>query len=74
MKPSLFNRFTSLMTVAFLLSGPAFALDFQWDVNGSAAGLGGAGTWNTTNTFWDDTASGANDGTAITKTSSDPNP
>ena len=74
MKPSRFNRFTSLMTVPFLLSGTAFALNYQWDVNGGSAGLGGTGTWDTTNARWDDTASGANDGTAITKTSSDPNP
>lgn len=35
MKASRINRFTSLMTVAFMMSGPAFALNDQWDVNGS---------------------------------------
>ena len=35
MKASRINRFTSLMTVAFMMSGPAFALNDLWDVNGS---------------------------------------
>lgn len=39
--------------------------DYQWDVNGAAANLGGTGTWNTTNAFWDLLATGADDGTDI---------
>ncbi|MFC5569018.1 autotransporter-associated beta strand repeat-containing protein [Lysobacter yangpyeongensis] len=31
---------------------PARAADRYWDVNGTAVGSGGTGTWNTTNTFW----------------------
>ncbi|WP_368564705.1 autotransporter-associated beta strand repeat-containing protein [Pseudoxanthomonas sp. UTMC 1351] len=31
---------------------PASAADRWWDANGTAVGLGGTGTWNTTNVFW----------------------
>ncbi|HXD05592.1 MAG TPA: ESPR domain-containing protein, partial [Burkholderiaceae bacterium] len=30
------------------------AATLYWDVNGTAAGLGGTGTWNTSNTNWND--------------------
>jgi fibronectin-binding autotransporter adhesin len=43
------------------------AADYQWDVNGATAGLGGTGTWNVTNTFWDDLSAGVNDGTDTTQ-------
>lgn len=34
------------------LAGPASAADRYWDANGTATGLGGAGTWNTTSALW----------------------
>ncbi|MCL1635850.1 autotransporter-associated beta strand repeat-containing protein [Luteimonas sp. SX5] len=34
------------------LCAPAQAADRWWDPNGTAIGLGGAGTWNTSNAFW----------------------
>lgn len=53
----------------------ATATTYQWDVNGSTSGLGGAGTWNTTNVFWDLFGTGTDDGTdatsAVTFTSAD---
>jgi fibronectin-binding autotransporter adhesin len=30
-----------------------------WDINGNTAGLGGTGAWNTANTFWNTSATGA---------------
>ncbi|HEX7261636.1 MAG TPA: autotransporter-associated beta strand repeat-containing protein, partial [Luteolibacter sp.] len=44
----------------------ASAATYQWDVNATTAGLGGVGTWNTTNAFWDDMSAGANTGTDAT--------
>jgi autotransporter-associated beta strand protein len=43
------------------------AANYQWDVNGAAANLGGTGTWNATNAFWDDLSTGLNDGTDPTQ-------
>ncbi len=38
----------------FTVSGNFFANSTYWDTNGSSSGLGGTGTWNTTNTNWND--------------------
>jgi len=64
MKPR--NTLLSTLFVTLSLTAAASAADYQWDVNGAAAGLGGTETWNTTNTFWDDLATGTNTGTDST--------
>jgi hypothetical protein len=51
MKASRMIRFTSLITMAFMMSGPAFALNDHWYVNGCTTGLGGIGTWDSTSLF-----------------------
>jgi fibronectin-binding autotransporter adhesin len=67
MKSSRFSPFfIACVSVASSLASTAFGLNFQWDVNGNAAGLGGAGTWNSTNAFWDLVPDGSDDGTAVT--------
>lgn len=48
-------------------SSLSHAADYQWDINGTAAGLGGTGIWNVTNAFWDDLSAGVNDGTDPTQ-------
>jgi hypothetical protein len=50
-----------LLLFSLVSALPLSAADFQWDVN--AAGLGGEGTWNTANAFWDANASRTNYGT-----------
>ncbi|MEY2751818.1 MAG: hypothetical protein RLZZ550_1789, partial [Verrucomicrobiota bacterium] len=54
-----------LMTAAALIScaPPVRAATYQWDVNGSAVGLGGTGTWTATAAFWDLIGTGADNGT-----------
>jgi autotransporter-associated beta strand protein len=66
MKPFRFNPFVAAATLVISFSASALAASYQWDVNSSDPGLGGTGTWNATNAFWDNTASGANDGTETT--------
>ncbi|HXD04673.1 MAG TPA: autotransporter-associated beta strand repeat-containing protein, partial [Burkholderiaceae bacterium] len=34
------------------------AATLYWDINGNGTGLGGLGTWNTTNAFWNTSATG----------------
>jgi fibronectin-binding autotransporter adhesin len=58
--------FISLAIAGVSLCIPASAQTYQWDTNGSAAGLGGGGTWNGVNTFWDTVGVGADDGTDAT--------
>ena len=41
-----------LASFAVPLAGSAQAATYQWDVSGSTATLGGAGTWNTTSAYW----------------------
>jgi autotransporter-associated beta strand protein len=48
-------------------SSLSHAADYQWDINGTAAGFGGTGIWNVTNAFWDDLSAGVNDGTDPTQ-------
>lgn len=62
----LFRRSTLLVLAAGMFSG-ASAADYQWDANGANPGLGGTGTWNTTNAFWDDLSAGLNDGNDTTQ-------
>ena len=63
--------------IAFVLALPnlASATSFQWDVDGSDMNLGGTGTWDSVNAFWDQLGADADDGTdatsAITFTSAD---
>ncbi|WP_206858418.1 autotransporter-associated beta strand repeat-containing protein [Lysobacter changpingensis] len=38
--------------VLFALYAPAWAADRYWDVNGTAIGQGGTGTWNGSSLFW----------------------
>ncbi|MDQ0589228.1 autotransporter-associated beta strand repeat-containing protein [Variovorax paradoxus] len=49
-----------LVALAALLAlyAPAQAADRYWDVNGTAAGLGGTGTWNTAPGSWSDSSDG----------------
>ena len=42
----------------------AQAANLYWDANGTAAGTGGSGSWDTTNPFWSTTAAGT-DATAV---------
>lgn len=44
--------------VASAWAMPAAAATLYWDTNGATPGLGGAGTWNTTNNFWNTSATG----------------
>ncbi len=37
---------------------PVSAATLYWDINGATAGLGGIGTWDTTNAFWNTNATG----------------
>ena len=37
---------------------PVAAATLYWDINGVTPGLGGAGTWNTANNFWNTSATG----------------
>jgi fibronectin-binding autotransporter adhesin len=64
-----------MATVALAFPSNLSAANYQWDINDSTAGLGGTGTWDTTNTFWDLLALGADDGsdatTAYTFTNAD---
>lgn len=61
---------SSLLVAATLLGiatsslPPARAANLYWDANGTAAGTGGAGTWDTTSAFWSSAAAGI-DATAI---------
>ena len=58
------NRLSSSALAALGLAlvcagaAPATAADLYWDPNGNAAGLGGTGTWNTTNAFWNSSSTG----------------
>jgi autotransporter-associated beta strand protein len=55
-----------LVVVFVLAANSAHATNYQWDVNGSTAGLGGTGAWNTTSLFWDTLGSGTDTGTDVT--------
>ena len=63
--------------IAFVLALPnlASATSFQWDVDASDMNLGGTGTWDSVNAFWDQLGADADDGTdatsAITFSSAD---
>lgn len=57
----------SLFSAAVLLcAGASSAATYQWDVNGSSAGLGGTGTWTATSTYWDLVGTGGDTGTDAT--------
>src|SRR4051794_23446244 len=43
---------TALTAATALTRNTARATDFYWDNNGSAAGAGGSGTWDTTTPNW----------------------
>ena len=60
--------FRSLIAAAAMLTAAATtsAATYQWDVNGATAGLGGTGTWNATNTFWDTVGTGLDTGVDTT--------
>ena len=69
LKPINMKSPTKLFFVAAALvsASSAFAATYQWDANGSTAGLGGTGTWDgTTNLVWDLVGTGADDGTDTT--------
>lgn len=70
----LLSRYFTLGATMFFCAGSAFAATYQWDQNGSAAGLGGTGAWDTTSAFWDLMGSGPDDGTAVTATVANWNP
>ncbi|WP_246192181.1 beta strand repeat-containing protein, partial [Pseudoxanthomonas sangjuensis] len=46
------------MLALVALYAPAHAADRYWDVNGNTAGLGGTGTWNGSNLFWNSNSTG----------------
>ncbi|CDX32238.1 Outer membrane autotransporter barrel domain (modular protein) [Mesorhizobium plurifarium] len=51
----------ALLPIALLLglgATPAGAADRYWDVNGTAVGLGGTGTWDTSSLFWNPSSDG----------------
>jgi fibronectin-binding autotransporter adhesin len=51
-------RLLPLVMLADAVAMPAVAADKYWDINGNTAGLGGSGTWNTTNSFWNSRVTG----------------
>lgn len=73
MKPrSLTSLILASSLVSLVTASSALALTYQWDTNGSTAGLGSATTpvtWNTTSNLWDLTGAGNgnNDGTDATQ-------
>ena len=67
MKSSILFRRPTLLLLAAGMLGCASAADYQWDVNGATAGLGGTGSRNSANTVWDDLSAGVNDGTDTTQ-------
>lgn len=66
MKRKRSNQFLVISALACSLIGSTHAANYQWDVNDSATGLGGTGTWNSTNAFWDLVGTAPDDGTAAT--------
>lgn len=52
------RRTVLAFAVASAWAMPAPAATLYWDINGVTPGLGGAGTWNTTNNFWNTSATG----------------
>jgi autotransporter-associated beta strand protein len=65
----IFSRASLMVAAALLAVGapkPAKAANLFWDANGSNAGLGGTGTWNTTTANW------FNAGNATTASGTDP--
>lgn len=42
-----------------LTLAPCFSSTLYWDTDSGTAGVGGSGTWNTGNLFWNDAATGA---------------
>lgn len=66
MKSSRLNRFLASSAIACSLVGTSLGLEYQWDVNDSAVGLGGTGAWNTSDAFWDPVGTAPDDGTATT--------
>lgn len=55
MKTNRTHVFLTISAMVYSLMNSTHAINYQWDVNGSATGLGVAGTWNATNAFWDNT-------------------
>jgi fibronectin-binding autotransporter adhesin len=56
--PKPLSRLRFAMLLALALNGPARAADLYWDINGNTAGLGGSGTWNLANLFWNSSSTG----------------
>lgn len=48
----------AVLTALFTMQSPSRAADLYWDVNRTGLGLGGTGTWDLTNSFWDTAGDG----------------
>ncbi len=64
--PLFARHFAAGITSFILCTASGYAATYQWDTNGSTPGLGGSGSWDTTNTFWDLVGTGVDDGTDAT--------
>ncbi|WP_181172814.1 autotransporter-associated beta strand repeat-containing protein [Mesorhizobium sp. B2-1-5] len=52
------GRLLAAVLLAGFAASPAGAADRYWDVNGTGVGLGGAGAWNTSSLFWNESSNG----------------
>ncbi|KAF1707528.1 hypothetical protein CSC71_12975 [Pseudoxanthomonas sangjuensis] len=56
--PTAWSLRLGVLLALFSAQMPAWAADRWWDPNGTAVGLGGSGTWNTTDPFWSPNSDG----------------
>ncbi|MDG4879059.1 autotransporter-associated beta strand repeat-containing protein, partial [Mesorhizobium sp. WSM4935] len=52
------GRLVPALLIAGFAAGSASAASRYWDVNGTTAGLGGSGTWDTSSSFWSNNGDG----------------